>query len=91
MPERTIKTSAAFYKNEDGVSVLGQQGEKVNVHADDVARFDKFNVLPERFIDEPAGMDDDLVYGRTEAELREQAEDEKEDEKPRTRSSSRKS
>lgn len=83
MPERTIETSAAFYTNEDGHSVLGQQGEKVKVHADDVARFDKFNVLPERFIDEPPGMDDDLVYGRTEAELREQAEDEK----PRPRSS----
>lgn len=90
MAERTIKTSAAFYLDENKNSVLGHQGEKVNVHADDVARFDKFNVLPERFIDEPPGMDDDLVYGRTEAELREQAE--KEAEKPHPRpSASRKS
>ncbi|OBJ57842.1 hypothetical protein [Mycobacterium asiaticum] len=62
MPERTIKVSAAYYTNEAGQSVLGFQGDKVDVHADHVKRFDELNVLPERFIEEPKGMDDQLVF-----------------------------
>jgi hypothetical protein len=86
MPERTIQTSAAFYTNEDGHSVLGHQGEKVDVHGDDVKRFDKFNVLPERFIEEPPGMDDPLLFPGS-AGIQ---PDDDEDEKPRPKPSSRK-
>lgn len=87
MPERTIAVSAAYYTNTDGNSVLGFQGDKVDVHPDHVKRFDELNVLPERFIEEPKGMDDDLVHGRTEEQLRLGAEEEK----PKPRSAQKKS
>lgn len=61
MPERTIKVTAAYYVNSDGVSVMANQGDKVDVHADHVKRFDELNVLPERFIDEPKGMESDAA------------------------------
>lgn len=62
MPERTIKVSAAYYTTPDGQSVLAFQGDKVEVHSDHVKRFDELNVLPERFIEEPKGMEDQLVF-----------------------------
>lgn len=64
MPERTIKVSAAYYTNPQGQSVLAFQGDKVDVHADAVKRFDDLNVTPERFIEEPAGSEEEapLVY-----------------------------
>lgn len=65
MPEREIKLSAAYYTNSDGHSVLGFQGEKVDVSTDSVKRFDELNVLPERFIEEPESIpegDPPLLY-----------------------------
>lgn len=80
-----MKVSAAYYTNSDGQSVLGLQGQKVDVSADSVKRFDELNVLPERFIDEPEGLpegDSPLVYPGDAG-----AEPEKSDEeKPRSRS-----
>jgi hypothetical protein len=46
MPERTILLAGESYKDEKGVDRFGMQGEKVNVHEDDVERFDKYNVDP---------------------------------------------
>jgi hypothetical protein len=47
MPKRTIKTALATYRAADGTpGAFGFRGEEVDVHADDVARFDELNVEP---------------------------------------------
>jgi hypothetical protein len=61
MPEREIKVSAAYYTNTDGHSVLGFQGDKVDVSSETVKRFDDLNVLPESFIDDPGHEDEALL------------------------------
>jgi hypothetical protein len=85
MPERTIKVSAAYYTTPDRQSVLAFQGDKVEVHADHVKRFDELNVLPERFIEEPKGMEDQLVFPGSAGVQ----EDPPEDDKPSSRTRKR--
>lgn len=47
MPKRTIKTALATYRSADGTAgAFGFRGEEVDVHADDVKRFDELNVEP---------------------------------------------
>lgn len=47
MPKRTIKTGIGTYTNEKGVvGCFGFQGQEVDVHADDVERFDGLNEQP---------------------------------------------
>lgn len=46
MPEREILLAGESYVDEKGVNRFGLQGETVNVHDDDVKRFDEFNVDP---------------------------------------------
>jgi hypothetical protein len=47
MPKRTVKTALATYVNAKGVAgCIGFQGEEVDVHSDDVERFDELNVQP---------------------------------------------
>lgn len=47
MAKRTVKTGLATYRAADGqFGVVGFQGDEVDVHADDVKRFDELNVQP---------------------------------------------
>lgn len=47
MAKRTVKTGLATYRNADGqFGVVGFQGDEVDVHSDDVKRFDELNVQP---------------------------------------------
>jgi hypothetical protein len=47
MPKRTVKIGLATYRNADGVvGAIGFQGEEVDVHSDDVKRFDELNEQP---------------------------------------------
>ena len=41
MPEREVKQTLATYVDEEGIRRYGLAGETVNVHADDVERFDE--------------------------------------------------
>ena len=43
MTTRTVTIALATYTGVDGVRRIGAQGEQVNVHADDVQRFDAVN------------------------------------------------
>ena len=47
MPNREIKLGLVTYTRPDGLVTFGQLGDKVDVHADDVERFDRLNVLPD--------------------------------------------
>lgn len=40
-----MRTGSAVYVDEDGRHERGNCGEVVRVHGDDLARFDRFNVL----------------------------------------------
>jgi hypothetical protein len=52
MAKRVIKTGLATYVNGKGLAgCFGYQGDEVDVHADDLERFDELNVQP--------GVDDD--------------------------------
>lgn len=47
MAKRTVKIGLMTYTNADGVAgTVGFQGDEVDVHADDVKRFDELNVQP---------------------------------------------
>jgi len=46
MLTRTIQIGMCTYIDPNGVRRIGQQGEQVNVHADDVKRFDAINGGP---------------------------------------------
>lgn len=47
MPKRTVKTGLATYRDADGAfGAVGFRGEEVDVHADDVKRFDELNEQP---------------------------------------------
>ncbi len=47
MAKRTVKTGLATYVNAKGdAGCIGFQGEEVDVHADDVERFDSLNEQP---------------------------------------------
>lgn len=47
MAKRTIKTALATYRSADGTpGAFGFRGEEVDVHEDDVKRFDELNVEP---------------------------------------------
>lgn len=43
MPKRTIKIGLASYLNADGLEQFGLFGAEVDVHPDDVERFDRLN------------------------------------------------
>jgi hypothetical protein len=47
MPKRTVKTGLATYVNAKGqAGSVGFQGEEIDVHPDDVERFDALNEQP---------------------------------------------
>lgn len=47
MPKRTVKTGLATYRNASGQSgCVAFRGDEVDVHADDVERFDSLNEQP---------------------------------------------
>ena len=43
MTERVVQLGMATYTDPEGVRRIGVHGEQVDVHADDVARFDAVN------------------------------------------------
>lgn len=43
MPKRTVRTGVATYLGADGMWRFGVQGATVDVHPDDLARFDRLN------------------------------------------------
>lgn len=47
MPERTVQLGSMFYIDTDGKARRGEHGEKVQVHADFVKKFDDLNQLAE--------------------------------------------
>lgn len=44
MPKRTIETGIGTYLTKDGLWTFAMQGAEVDVHKDDVDRFDRLNV-----------------------------------------------
>lgn len=46
MAERTIRSGIGTYQRPDGVWTHGMFGDVVDVHEDDVARFDRLNPAP---------------------------------------------
>jgi len=47
MAARTVKLGFVVYTDVDGRATHGNMGEEVDVHEDDLARFDRLNVLPD--------------------------------------------
>lgn len=47
MAARTVKLGFVVFTNAEGRPVTGYLGDEVDVHKDDLARFDKVNVAPE--------------------------------------------
>ncbi len=43
MPKRTVETGVGTFLSKDGIWSFGLQGAEVNVHKDDVERFDRLN------------------------------------------------
>lgn len=46
MAKRTIKTGVGTYVDRKGLHQFGLMGAEVDVHVDDLERFDRFNVGP---------------------------------------------
>lgn len=62
MPKRTIKTALATYRDKDGnAGAFGFRGDEVEVHPDDVERFDSLNAQP--------GGDDEHEPSRSQVSL----------------------
>lgn len=54
MSKRVIKVGVMSYLTADGLPAFGMHGQEVDVHGDDLERFDRLNVMPEAKPDEVA-------------------------------------
>lgn len=100
MPKRTVKTGLATYRDADGqYGAVGFRGDEVDVHPDDVKRFDELNENPGG--DEPHDPEKEAVNmytspaagaetSGTGSGLNTDVEDDDGDEKPAKRTTSRK-
>lgn len=43
--KRTVLLRSVFYRDADGAARRGRAGQEIDVHEDDIARFDSLNVL----------------------------------------------
>ena len=61
MTERLIHIGVASYRNPDGLNRFGMQGETVDVHPDDLERFDRLNPAPAELAELAESVDADAV------------------------------
>lgn len=54
MSKRVIKVGVMSYLTADGLPAFGMHGQEVDVHGDDLERFDRLNVMPDAKADEVA-------------------------------------